>query len=210
MSTLVVSLVSETSKTLPTILTLERSFSCVCPKMHFKVPLFGKAFVATFDRAKIFSLRSDTMFIRFVDPQPILSCESLLAEPAMKESWIAFSPNWRWNYVMVFHHLKMIASTFWKIFLENSSFLVTWRMRRFNGTTDASWFFGIILVLFLLRFEVFFFFNLFGHILNPKNDLNNIIYSLYEDSSKILRLADWSFAPNMNIGEKFVKNREIL
>ena len=52
------------------------------------------------------------MFIRFVDPQPILSCESLRAEPAMKERWTVFSPNLRRNYFIVFHHLQMIESTF--------------------------------------------------------------------------------------------------
>ena len=77
MSTLVVSLVPETCKTLPTIGTLEGSDSCVCPRMHFEVALFGKAFVTTFDRAKKLSFRSNSMFIRFVDPQPILSSESL-------------------------------------------------------------------------------------------------------------------------------------
>jgi hypothetical protein len=80
--------------------------------MHFEVALFGKAFVTAFDRAKILSSRSNSMFIRFVDPQPILSCESLRAEPAMKERWTVFSPNLRRNYFIVFHHLQMIESTF--------------------------------------------------------------------------------------------------
>jgi hypothetical protein len=80
--------------------------------MHFEVALFGEALVTTFDWAKKLSFRSNSMLIRFVDPQPILSCESLRAEPAMKERWAVFSPNLRRNYFIVFHHLQMIDSTF--------------------------------------------------------------------------------------------------
>jgi hypothetical protein len=57
MSTLVVSLVPETCKTLPTIGTLKGSVSSMCPRMHFEVALFGEAFVTTFDRAIEFSER---------------------------------------------------------------------------------------------------------------------------------------------------------
>ena len=32
------------------------------------------------------------MFVRFVDPQPILSRESLRAEPAMEERWPVLCP----------------------------------------------------------------------------------------------------------------------
>jgi hypothetical protein len=49
----------------------------MCLRMLFEVPLFGKAFVTIFDRAKILCFRSNIMFIRFVDSQPILSSESL-------------------------------------------------------------------------------------------------------------------------------------
>ena len=53
--------------------------------MHFEVPLFGEAFFTALDRAEIDSFRSDSMFIRFVNPQPILSRKTLRAEPAIEE-----------------------------------------------------------------------------------------------------------------------------
>ena len=53
--------------------------------MHFEVPLFGEAFVTALDRAKIDSFRSDCMFIRFVNPQPILSGKTLRAESAIEK-----------------------------------------------------------------------------------------------------------------------------
>jgi hypothetical protein len=52
------------------------------------------------------------MFIRFVNPQPILASESLWAESAMEEWWSVHSSLLGRNYFMLFHLLVMIALNF--------------------------------------------------------------------------------------------------
>ena len=83
--------------------------------MHFKVSLFGKIFAATFDRAKEESFRrSNAVFIRLMNLQPILPCESQRAEPALEETWTVPSNLIGRYYLIVFEHLLMIRLNFEK------------------------------------------------------------------------------------------------
>ena len=154
MSTLVISLISETCEALSAVGAFEGAVSCMCAWMHFEVPLFGEAFFTALDRAEIDSFRSDSMFIRFVNPQPILSRKTLRAEPAIEERWTVLGHLWRWNCFMIIQRLKIIATyiVIWYFLLVISTFLVAGRIRDTNWTSDVSWFTGIKLVFFLLRF----------------------------------------------------------
>ena len=64
------------------------------------------------------------MLVRFMDPQPILTGESLWAEPAMEEWWSVHSSLRGRNYFMAFHHLVLIALNFLYVHLANVTFLV--------------------------------------------------------------------------------------
>jgi len=154
MSPLMISLVPETCETLSTIGTIEGAVSRMCTWVHFEVPLFGEAFVTALDRAEIDSSRSDSMLIRFVNSQSILSRESLRAEPAIEERLTALSHLWRWNWFKIIHRLKIIAfqKNIWYMHLVIATFLVTERIRGTNWTSDVSWFTRIKVVFFLLRF----------------------------------------------------------
>jgi hypothetical protein len=154
MSTLVVSLISETCESLSAVSTFEGAVSRMCSWMHFEVPLFGEAFVTALERAEIDSFRSDSVLIRFVNSQSILSGKTLRAESAIEKRWTVLSHLWRWNCFMIIQRLKIIASIIvnWCLLLMIATFLVTGWIRVANWTFDMYWFTGIKVVFFLLRF----------------------------------------------------------
>ena len=165
MSPLVVSLISETCEIFHTVGTLEGAVSCMCAWMHIQVSLFGEVFVTILDGAKIENFRCNSMFVRFMNLQPILSCKTLWAESAIEQFWTVLGHLWRWNYFIMFHHLLM---TILDLHLMNLSFLVSAQMKGPNRISCISWFTRILIVLFLIRFEVFFFLNYFDAVLNPR------------------------------------------